>query len=107
MYTIFLIGHRLIHEVGGESGVLGIGLDWKEGNSLAASLVCARRELPISYLGLLLGSNSCSMKFWEPILDEFQKKTCVMEERLSLVVGGKALIRTYNGKPPSFLFADD
>lgn len=37
-------------------------------------LGCKVEELPINYLGFLLGGNQCSMAFLEPLIDKFKTK---------------------------------
>lgn len=37
-------------------------------------LGCKAESLPFSYLGILLGGNHRRISFWEPLVDEVQKK---------------------------------
>ena len=85
-----------------KSTLMGMGVDKDSVISLAESVGCEVEAWPITYLGMPLGGNPCSLSFWEPIISKISKrlngwKIAFLSKggRLTLIESVLSVIPTY------------
>lgn len=57
-----------------KSVMIGTNLSEDFVSSLALIMGCAVAKLPMKYLGLSIGENTSSHAFWDPVVENFEKK---------------------------------
>ena len=65
-----------------KSVVCGVGVEDKFMDGFAGLLKCRKQKLPISYLGLPLGTSPRLKVTWSPVIDKIKKKLALWKRRL-------------------------
>ncbi|KAJ0544992.1 putative RNA-directed DNA polymerase transcription factor SBP family [Helianthus annuus] len=80
----------------------GIGVDEDEVGRMASILNCDIGALPFMYLGIPIGVNMKRIKFWQPIIDKFNRRLSSWKANSLSFAGRVTLAKAVLGSLPSY-----
>ncbi|KAJ0441659.1 putative reverse transcriptase zinc-binding domain-containing protein [Helianthus annuus] len=82
--------------------LFGVGVEETEINLFAKILGCRASDFPFTYLGIPIGANMKQAKFWQPVIEKFNKKLSSWKARNLSFAGRVTLAKAVLGSLPSY-----